>query len=278
MCAPAPFQSPRTGLGSSVAYDAEVLGDAEEQPAGHPELVADQRRAGARRSGTPTGPSSPRRWCPRWPARPACRPACAARRSRARASCRRRRRSSRGPGGPGTRSPASRGDGRPGRRCTPARCRTTAPGRRTSRRSPAQAARVLVGCGVKSVSSTSHMTSLSSGPAERVRADEHRLEHAVGVVARGPGWCSSRRSPRSRAPCRRRRSGSCCAGGATARCRRSRCTRPDSSLALHSVNPALSVPFRPTGHRNFARLLRLGGLNNSASVRFPGRYPIMNTS
>ena len=82
----------------------------------------------------------------------------------ARASCRRRRRSSRGPGGPGSRRPASRGAGRRAGRCTPARCRTTARRRRTSRPTATQAARVLVGCGVRSVSSTSHMTSLSPGP------------------------------------------------------------------------------------------------------------------
>ncbi len=45
MCAPAPFQSPLTGFGSSVAEIAEVLGDAVEQPAGHPQLVGHVERA-----------------------------------------------------------------------------------------------------------------------------------------------------------------------------------------------------------------------------------------
>ena len=43
--APAPFQSPLTGFGSSVADDAEVLGDAVEQPAGEPQLVGHVERA-----------------------------------------------------------------------------------------------------------------------------------------------------------------------------------------------------------------------------------------
>ena len=45
MWAPAPFQSPLTGLGSRVAATSIVLGDAVEQPAGHPQLVGDLRRA-----------------------------------------------------------------------------------------------------------------------------------------------------------------------------------------------------------------------------------------
>jgi hypothetical protein len=43
---PAPFQSPRMGLASRRGDDAEVLGDAEEQPTGRPELVADLERDG----------------------------------------------------------------------------------------------------------------------------------------------------------------------------------------------------------------------------------------
>ncbi len=45
VCAPAPFQSPRTGFGSSVALIVEVLADAVEQPARDPELVRDLERA-----------------------------------------------------------------------------------------------------------------------------------------------------------------------------------------------------------------------------------------
>ena len=53
MWAPAPFQSPWTGLGSSLAVtppvvgvgDVDVLADAIQQPAGNPELVGNERRA-----------------------------------------------------------------------------------------------------------------------------------------------------------------------------------------------------------------------------------------
>ena len=45
VCAPAPFQSPFDRLRVERRRDAEVLGDAVEQPARHPELVGDVERA-----------------------------------------------------------------------------------------------------------------------------------------------------------------------------------------------------------------------------------------
>ena len=84
-----PRRSSRPGSASARARRTTSKSSAMrlEQPARDPELVADLDRRRARRPGTPTGPSSPRRWCPRcaMPAR-RCRPACAPRRSRARAS------------------------------------------------------------------------------------------------------------------------------------------------------------------------------------------------
>ena len=38
-----------------------------------------------------------------------------------------------------------------------------------------------------------------------VGAGEHRTQNAIRIVARALDWCSSRRTPRSRAPCRIRR-------------------------------------------------------------------------
>ena len=182
MCAPAPFQSPRTGFGSSVAYDPEVLGDPEEQPAGHPQLVADQRRRRGRRPGTPTGPSSPRRWCPRSPD-PASMQATVWRSTISRrASCRRRRRSSTGPGAPG--SPATgQPSGRPSlKKVYSCSMPNTARGRRTSRRPRGTRRGCCVGCGREVGEQHLAHDELVARPAERVRADEDRLEHAVGVV------------------------------------------------------------------------------------------------
>ena len=141
--------------------DVEVLGDAEEQPAGRPQLVADERRRQDADLELPLPHHHLGVGALDAQARPSCRPPCGARRSRGRASCRRRRRSSTDPAARGTRPRASPAAGRTGRRCTPARSRTTAPGRRTSRPSRRTSAGCWCGCGVMSVCSTSHMTSLS---------------------------------------------------------------------------------------------------------------------
>jgi hypothetical protein len=181
--APAPFQSPRIGLGSRVANTPKSSAI---RNSSHRATHSWSPIAGGagRRSGTPTGPSSPRRWCPRCRARPSCRPRCGARRCRDRASCRRPRRSSTGPGEPGSRS--GQPSGRPvleervllldaehrllvgvllGRR------HAGGPG--------------VGGMGVKSVSCTSHMHELVVGAPQRVGTDEHGLQDAVGVVPQG---------------------------------------------------------------------------------------------
>ena len=47
MCAPAPFQSPFSGLAAKVMIDVVVLGDAVQQPAGDVQVVADASSASA---------------------------------------------------------------------------------------------------------------------------------------------------------------------------------------------------------------------------------------
>jgi hypothetical protein len=124
---------------------------------------------------------------------------CASRRCRGPRSRRRRRRSSTGPAGRGTRPGASRA-GRPSWKkvysCSmPNHGSWSAYFSATS----TQAARVLVGCGVMSGSSTSHMTSLSSPP--RMGSGHWRPGAARSPSSHpAPGWCSNRRSPRWGAP------------------------------------------------------------------------------
>ena len=92
----------------------------------------------------------------------------------------------------------------------------------------ASAARVLVGCGVMSVSSTSLITSTSSPPRIGSGHDEHGLEHAVGCLARRLVGARTVEAPDRQAresPCRRG-SWSSTADARSARCRRSRCTQP----------------------------------------------------
>ncbi len=176
------------GLGGDRGVHPEVLGDAVQQVAGHPHLVA-----------TSSGPSGPI-WYSHWPSitsalvpempRPACEAGVGVRLDDvasgdldgADAAVVRALRG----GVVVALDSASRADDPPRRRCTPARCRTTAPGRRTSRRSACSAARVFVGCGsMVSGSSTSQSTRMSSASAERVGAGEDRLQHAVRGGARG---------------------------------------------------------------------------------------------
>ena len=178
-----PVTEDRLGLERGV--DVELLGDAEEQPARHPQLVADERRRQDADLELPLPHHHLGVGALDRPARRPCTPACGARRSRGPASCRRRRRSSTGPAARGTRPRANPAAGRTGRRCTPARSRTTARTLAYFSAASAHARRVLVGCGVMSVSSTSHMTSLLSPPRSGSGHDEHRLQHAVRVAALG---------------------------------------------------------------------------------------------
>ena len=152
------------GLRVEAHVHAELLGDALEQPARRPEMIA--HRDGIEHADLELplrhhhfGVRALDARCPH-----ACTRACALRRCHDRASSSRRRRSSRGPGARGSRLRASRRDGRLGRTCTPARCRTWARRPRYFFAISTARARVLVTCGVMSGFRTSHITSTSLGP------------------------------------------------------------------------------------------------------------------
>ena len=89
----------------------------------------------------------------------------------------------------------------------------------------ASAARVLVGCGVMSVSSTSHMTSLLSPPRTGSGQTKTGLSTQSDCVARRLVGARSVEAPDRRLLAHRRRSWSSNAAWRSARRRRSRCTR-----------------------------------------------------
>ena len=184
-------------LGVERRGDAEVLGRAVEQPAGDPQLVGHLERAERADLELPLAGHDlgvDARRC-RAPRRGSSRGA--PRRSHGRRSRRRRRRSSSRPAGRGSRSvgkPSGRAPAKNVYSCSmpnsgswPANCSATA----------RAAARVLDGVrGHVGVEHLAQHQDVVAAP-DRVRAGEHRLEHAVGRVRPRPGWCSSRRSPRS---------------------------------------------------------------------------------
>ena len=167
-----------------MTRDAEVLGDAVEQVAGHPQLVADLERGERADLELPLAHHHLGVGAGDVEAGLACRPWCGPRRCRDRRSRRRRRRSSTDPAEPG-KPPWGQPSGRPSLKNVYS-CSMPNNGSWSAYFSAtaAQAARVLVGCGVKSVSSTSHSTRMSSPPRIGSGHDEDRLQHAVGVVAR----------------------------------------------------------------------------------------------
>ena len=131
----------------------------------------------------------------------------------------------------------------------------------------AAAARVLVGCGVMSVSSTSHITSMSSPPRIGSGHDEHRAAARSRSLSPGAWLVLEPSKPQIgrllavgedlglRAQLRR-----------SARCRRSRCTRPcRSRVAPVARRPARAAP----GPASIVK-------RQPSGRRFPGRCPNVN--
>ena len=278
MWQPAPFQSPLIGLAEIEAFDTEVLGDAVEQPAGHPQLVGDLEGADAGRSGTPTGRASPRRWCRRWRARPRCRPRCGPRRSRGRRSRRRRRRSSRGPGGPGVVALAG-----PAQRAAVLEevysCSMPNSGSWSAYFSAisAHAARVLVGCGYGP--GQQHLAQHEDVVAAADRVGAAGTRGSARSRSSSPGaWLVLRTVEAPDAGRRRRRRGSWSwtASAVSARCRRSRCTQPCTPRRspLHSVRRHGGAAAADTLPRSGTR----AGDVDDWPPQFPTRCPIVNAA
>ena len=153
-----------------------VLGDAVEQPAGHVQVVADGQRVGGADLELPLAGHDLGVGAFDHQAGVDARLGVLLDDLAADRRGRRRRRSSTGPAGRGSRRRGSRaGCRRASGTCTPARCRRSSRAWRTSWRPSRSAARVLVGCGLSSLA-LSHLAQHEHvvAAADRVGADEHR--------------------------------------------------------------------------------------------------------
>ena len=97
--------------------------------------------------------------------------------------------------------------------------------------------------------------------ADRVRAREHRLQARSPSCCPAPGSCSTRRSPRSEALRRPRGPSSSSAAGPWAPSRRSRCTPPCRPLRILPAAIETMIPVV---------------LGQCSGPGFPGRCPIVN--
>ena len=177
--------------------DAEVLGDAVQQPARDPQLVGDVERAERADlelplAGHDLGVDAGDREAGRRGTRRG-----ALRRCRGRTPRRRRRRSSRSPAARGSRS-SGKPSGRPSLKnvysCSMPNSGSCS---RTSRRPARARARVLVGVrrhvGEQHLAHHEHVVAA----ADRVGARRTPGAARSRMRCRAPGWCSNRRSPRS---------------------------------------------------------------------------------
>ena len=271
MCAPAPFQSPLTGFGSSVADDAEVLGDAVEQPAGHPQLVGHVERAeradlelplAGHDLGVDAGDAEAG-----VEARLEVRldDVAAEDLVGADAAVVEALRGGEAVGG--------KPSGRPSLKNVYS-CSMPNSGSWSAYFSAIgrSSARVLVACGVMSVSSTSHITSTSSPPRIGSGHDATRAAARSRSCCPAPGWCSSRRSPRS--------AGSLPSARILvfdrSRARRLGAVDPDVlGLVAHAASPDRRRARAPSGARTSGSR-RSRGRTQPHRLRFPRRCPNVN--